>query len=125
MIPNSFVRIQLGRVRGKAMSANAAIASQELPDDPRIVMDVDPVPDNRQGPLNLESEASEKSDDVFGVDVSVVLEELEVETESMALGAYGDGADRRESVVAVPALLNRRLPTRRKGASSERREHEA
>ena len=56
---------------------------------------------------------------------SVGLEELEVETESMALGAYGDGADCRESVVAVPALLNRRLPTRRKGASSERREHEA
>ena len=125
MIPNSLVRIQLGRVRWKAMSANAAIASQELPDDPRIVMDVDPVPDNRQGPLNLESEASEKSDDVFGVDVSVVLEELEVKTQAVTSWAHGDGADRRDSIVSIPTLLDWRLSPRRVGAAYQRCEHEA
>ena len=125
MVPDSLIGIQLWRIGGKTVRVNAWVSSEELSHQSRVVVDFDPVPDDVQRPLNLAAEISEEPDDVLGVNVSVLLEELEVKTKPVALGAYGDGAYGRDSVVSVPALLNRRLATGRERASSERREHEA
>jgi len=125
MVPDPLIGIELRSVGGKTVRLNVRVPGEELSHDSRVVVDVDPVPDDVQRPLNLAAEISKKADDVLGVNVSVVLEELEVKTKPVALGAYGDGAYGRDSVVSVPALLNRRLATGRERASSERREHEA
>jgi hypothetical protein len=74
IVPDSLIGIQLRSIGRKTVGLNARVSSEEVSHDSRFVVDVDPVPDDVQGALNLTAKASEKRDDVFGVDVPVVLE---------------------------------------------------
>jgi len=125
VVPHALVRIQLRGVGGKSMSSNMVVTSQVLSHVPRVVMDIDPVPDDREWSLDLTTEESKEFNDVLRVGIPVVLEELEIEPQSMPLGADGEGTDRRDPVVTVPALLDRGLSPRRKGSPHQGREHEA
>ena len=69
MVPDSLIGIQLLSVGGKTVGVNAWVSSEELSHEPRVVVDLDPVPDDVQRPLNLAAEISEKPDNVLGVDV--------------------------------------------------------
>ena len=83
-------------------------------------MDLDPVPDDIEGSLELATYEPKELDDVFSSNVLVVREQQEVEAERVPLGAEGDGADGRDPVVTIPALLDRCLAARRKGPADER-----
>lgn len=89
------------------------------------IMDVDPVPDDRQRALDLTVQQPEEVDDVLRLRVSVVVEELEVEAETFTARADRYGADRGDAIMPSPALLNRRLTSWRERSAYERRQHEA
>jgi hypothetical protein len=125
VVPHTFVWVQLWSVRGKSMSSDMAIAGQVLPHVSRMVMDVDPVPDDFERPLDLTTEEAKEPDYIFRVGIHVVVEELKVEAQAMPLGAECNGADRRDPVMTVPALLDRGLSPRRKCSPHQGCEHEA
>lgn len=125
VIPHAFIRVQLRRICWEAVSSDLYIASQVLADTPTVVVNVAPVPNDVEGPLDLATQVLQELDNVISSHVSVGLEQTEVEAEPAPLGAQRDRADGGDPIVAIPALLDGRLSTRRKRASHERRQHEA
>jgi hypothetical protein len=125
VIPHTLIRIQLRRIRREAVSSDFYVASQVLSYKPSLVVNVAPVPNDIEGSLDLATQVSQELDNVISSHVSVGLEQTEVEAEPAPLGAQRDRADGGDPIVAIPALLDGRLSTRRKRASHERRQHEA
>ena len=125
VIPHSLIGIQLGSIGRKAMSPHRTVTAQIVPHEAGFVVDVDPIPDNAQGALNLAAKESKKLNDVLRSGISVVFKKSKVKSHALPLWAERDGADGRNPVVTIPAFLDRRLPTRCKGAAHEWCEHES
>jgi hypothetical protein len=125
VIPYAFIRVQLRSICRKAMRSDMYIAGQVLSYAPGIVVNVAPVPNDFEGPLDLATKVSQELDDVLSSHVSVRLKEAEVKAESVPLGAQRDGADGGDPIVAIPALLDGRLTSRSKGSPDQGGEHEA
>ena len=123
--PDPLVGIQFRSVRRKSVCFDTDVAGQVLPDTSSLVVDVAPVPDDVEGLLDLATQLSQELDDVVRAHVPVRLEKVEVEAESAPLRTQRDRADGRDPIMAVPALLDGRLPSRGKRAPDERGEHEA
>ena len=65
----------------------------------------------------------EQTDHVLCLDVLRL--KREIQRQAMPKRRDADEADHRESIVAIPGILLRRLPGRRPGAATHRLEHEA
>ena len=125
MVPNAFIWIEFGGVGWKLMRPDPGMTPEERLHEPGSVVDVDPVPDDRQGTLDLPGEQSEEPHDVLCFRISVVFQEFEIEAEPVASRTYGDRTDRGDSIVPTPTLLDRGLSSRGKRSPHKGREHEA
>jgi hypothetical protein len=125
VIPNPFVRVLLGGVRGQSVSAELRMERKEVPNQPRVVVDVDSVPDDVHGTPELSAEKAKELHDILRPDVPIVLQQVEVQAQSMPPGADRDRADGRDPVMAIPALLDGRLSPRRECSPDQGSEHEA
>ena len=121
--PDSFVRIEVRCVCRQLLGNGAWMPAKILPNDYRPVMNIDPVPDDRHRPAELPVEQPQELDNVLGVNVLVVRQEVEVQPEASPLRTYRDGADRRDSVSPIPAIVDRCLPSGRESSSNCRSEH--
>jgi hypothetical protein len=107
VVPDAFVRVQLGRVGGQLLQVQpfgAAFAQEVL--DGLAAMDGRPVLDHQELAADLAQQQAQESDDI-GRAVGVILG-LHKET---AVG--GDPADRGEMVAREGHAQDRRLPARR------------
>src|SRR5262245_58323578 len=94
MVPDAFVGIELRRVSGKLVRLDPFMTAKECLHLFGPVMNVDPVPDDRQWALELAVQQPEEVDDVFGLRIPVGVEELEVEPKSIPVRADRKRADR-------------------------------
>jgi len=125
VIPDPFVRVQLGSVRRQSVSPKLRIKRKEVANQPRLVVDVESVPDNVHGAPELSAQKTEELHDIFGPDVPVVLQQMEVQAQPLAPGADRDRADGGDPVMAIPTLLDGRLSPRRERSADQGSEHEA
>ncbi len=123
--PYTFVRIEIRRVGGESRGHDPAVFSKECSDGLGAVMDVAAIPDDRQRTAEVAKKKAEEFDDVFSTDILVVRQQLKVQPQSLLYGAQRDGADRGDTIAAIPAALNRCLPARREGSTYDGSEHEA
>ena len=123
--PDTLVGVQLGSVGRELCGDDSAVFAEEVPNDKGSLVDVAPVPDDRHRPAQVTKEQSKELDDVLSADVSIVWQELEVESKSLSYRTQRDRAYRGDSISAIPAALNWRLAAWRVGPSREGSEHEA
>ena len=98
--------------------------AQKLLNSLGSVVNVAPIPNERHRSADLAKEKTQKLNDVPRKDVFVVRLELKVEPQSFLYGTQRNSADGGDSVSAIPAMLDRRLPARRKRAADHGRQHE-
>ena len=125
MIPNPFIGIQVRRIGRELIGFDTPVTAQELLHQSGSVVDVDPVPDDAQWSLELTGKKPKEVHDILCLYVPVVGQQLEVEPQPISTWADRDCADRRDPVVARPALLDGGLPSWRIGSADQGREHEA
>ena len=125
VIPDAFVRVQLGRVGWQPMSPNTGVAPQVVSHKPRLVVDVDPIPDDVQRSPDLAVQVAEERHHVFSSRVPVVLQQDEVQAQSALPRTQRDRAYGRNPIVTSPALLDWCLPARCERSAHQRSEHEA
>lgn len=125
VIPHAFVRVQLRGIRRQPVRPQFRVARQEVTNQPRVVVDIDPVPDDVQWPPDLPAQEAKERNDVLGSGVLVVLQEAEVKAQSVSPGTHCDRAYGGDPVVAIPALLHGRLPARCERSTHQGGEHEA
>ena len=122
--PDSFVGIQLGGIWRKFGSDDSTMPAQKLPNGLGSVVDVAPIPNERHRTADLSKEKTQKFNDVLRTDVFVIRQELKVEPQSFLYGTQRNSADGGDSVSAIPAMMDRRLPARRKRAADHWSQHE-
>jgi hypothetical protein len=88
-------------------------------------MDNDGVPNNRHGISYFPCQGLQELDDVGPPEVRVVLQQVIVPAQLLALWADADSANHRDSAMRVTDLIDRRHSWGRKGASDSRSHHEA
>ena len=125
VIPDAFVRVQLGSIRGQAVGPKFRVEGEEVSNQPRVVVDVDPVPDDVHRTPELSTQEAEELHDVLGSDVPVLLQQVEVQAQSVAPGTDRDRAYGGEPVMAIPAFLDWRVAPRRERPPHQGSEHEA
>lgn len=125
MIPDTLVGIELRCISWKLVRLDPFMTAQECLHLFGAVMNVDPVPDDRQWTLELAVQQPEEVDDVIGLRIPVVVEELEVKPQSIPVRADSKRADRRDAIMPAPALLDRRPSPWSECATDERCQHEA
>lgn len=125
VIPDALVGIEFRSICRKSVRPDADVASQVLSDTASLVVDVAPVPNDIEGPLDLATQLSQELDNVIRPHVPVCIEEVEVEAQSVSLRAQRDRADRGDPIVTVPALLDRGMSSRGERAPHEWGQHEA
>jgi hypothetical protein len=125
VIPNPLVRVELRSVRRQPMGPKLWVERKEVPNQSRVVVDVDSVPDDVHGAPELAAQEAKELDDVLRPDVPVVLEEVKVQAQPLALGTDRDGADGGDPIMATPALLDGSLSARGERSPDQRCEHEA
>ena len=123
--PYTFVRIEIRRVSGKSCSHDPAMFSKKRSDSLGAVVDVAAIPEDRQRTAELANKKAEELDYVVSTDILVVRQQLKVQPQSLLYGAQRDGADRGDTIAAIPAAVNRCLPARREGSTYDGSEHEA
>ena len=123
--PYTFVRIEIRGVRGKSRGHDPAVFSKERSDSLGAVMYVAAIPEDRQRTAELTNKKAEEFDDVFSTDILVVRQQLKVQPQSLLYGAQRDGADRGDTIAAIPAAVNRCLSARCEGPTHDGSEHEA
>ena len=124
VIPDAFVRVQLGSIRGQAVGPKFRVEGEEVSNQPRVVVDVDPVPDDVHRTPELSTQEAEELHDVLGSDVPVLLQQVEVQAQSVAPGTDRDRAYGGEPVMAIPAFLDWRVAPRRERPPHQGSEHE-
>jgi hypothetical protein len=125
VIPNAFVGIQLGGVRGQTVSPKLWVERKVVPNQSRVVVDVDPVPDDVHRTPELSAQEGQELHDVLCPGVSVFLKQLEVQAQSLASWADRDRADGGDPIMAIPAFQDGSLSPRRERSPDQRSEHEA
>jgi hypothetical protein len=123
--PYRFVGIELRRVGRELRSDDSRVFAEKVPDYSCSLVNVASVPDDRHWPTQVTTKKLEKLDDVLSSYVLVVWHQLEVQTKAVSHRAQGDRTDCGDSIMAVPAPVDRRFPTRRVRSPDEGRKHEA
>jgi hypothetical protein len=109
VVPDAFIGIQFGSIRGERHQVEAARAGKQILDSIGT-MDLRIVQKNNQMTADLPEEMAQESLDLFALDV--VLIQQAIERTMQALGADGNTGDRGDSVVAVAVTHHRGLPHR-------------
>ena len=123
--PNALVRVEVRGVRRQLFRDNAPMRSQKRLNRFGTIVNPAAIPDDRKRSSQLSPQHVQKTNHIFGEDVFVVGQEVEVEPESAPVRADRDRADGRNPVASIPAIMNRRPPARGKGATNRGREHKA
>jgi hypothetical protein len=119
VIPNLFDRIKVWRVGRQPFDGNAG----GLKTLGRGAVSIEAVPHQEELASEL---ATQRPNELLRVDRSdVVAKDHEVQTDPPPLRRDREYADHREPVMSVPTVKDRRVPSRRPGASHQRLEHEA
>jgi len=84
------------------MGPQMRVTGQEVPNQVRVVVNVDPVPDDVHWPPQLPAQEAKESDDVLGSDVPVVLQEGEVQAQSVPASTHRDRTYCGDPVVRIP-----------------------
>jgi hypothetical protein len=125
VLPHVFVGIGLWSVRWQALGEDLRMRGQILLHNPRTVVDVGPVPENRHRPGDVLVKLLQECNRVLAMGVGVVGQQPEVEPQVPALGADRHGADGRDAIVPVPGLQDRGLATRGEGSADCGSQHES
>lgn len=117
--PDSFDGVQLRRVGRKELHVEVT-GPPDHPRDRTAPMDVEPIPHEDDGTLDLAPEIAHELGEPFAVDVAIG-PDREVKSNPTPLRRYRQRADDR-GFFSVAAWLwkDRRLPTRRPGSAHER-----
>lgn len=121
MIPHLFGRIQVGRVTGEPLEPEP-VGVMRLHVLRRGPMDGVTVPYEHDLAPKVSVHLGEEPDHIVGL--NVMREKLKVESQRVASRRDGDGGDGRETIVTIPSILQRRLPTRRPCPASDGLHHE-
>src|SRR5262245_3552469 len=125
VLPHHLVGVGLGGIGGQRLGEDLRVLRQVGPHRLRAVVDVRSIPEDRHRPGQVPPQLLQECHRVLAVGVRVVGQQPEIQPQPSPLRAYGHGADRRDPVVAVPALQDRGLTPRGEGAADRRGEHEA
>lgn len=120
--PYLLVRIELRCVTWKFLRDNFRMFGEMPPYHLGSVVHITAVPDDGKRSGKIALETAQEIDHVRTTDVLVLGEEPEIQASSLSFGTDCDCADRRDPVMPIPATVDGRLPTRRKGAPDRRRE---
>ena len=120
--PHSFVRVELGSVRGKAFQMKPRkLPTEILYGESAVGADV--VPDDDDVAAELLQQMTKERDDLRLSDVLSM--NLEVETHPLAAGTHRNPGDHRESIMPVSVVDNRSSTTRCPGPANIRNQEEA
>src|SRR5450432_880143 len=122
MAPDLLDRIEFRGVSGQPLDADSISESLLQPASARP-MDLPAIHDQRDRMANPLKYPSNELLEVVSHDV--VVEDVEVESQPMAVWRDGERRDDRQPVVAIPAIEHGCFATRRPGASDHRLQHEA
>ena len=125
VLPHRFVRIRLGGVARQLLRNDFRVTRQVGAHHLRAVVNLATVPQDRHRTGDVPAQLPQEGHRVLAVGVGVVGQEVEVQPQSSPLWADRHGADGRDPVVPVPALEDRRAPSRGERAADRRCEHEA
>ena len=112
MLPNQFFRVQLRRVCREAFRDDFRMTRKIVADDTCTLMNVPPIPDDRQWAADMLVNLTQESHSVVGTGVGVIPQQRDVQVEALLLGADRDRSDGRYSVAPIPRLENWRFTTR-------------
>jgi len=123
--PNAFVRVEIRSVGRQLLRHDARMPTKVFPNDNRSIVNVDSIPHDCHGLAEMPVEQSQELDDILGVDVFVVRQQVEVQPDASPFRAHRDGADRRDPISPIPAVVRRRLSAGCESSSNRRSEHKA
>lgn len=122
LVPDSFVRVQLGCVPGKVLDVQTRVLSAELANLIPLV-DRAVVPKNDDGPSQMAREMQEEVADLRAPDVRLV--HLVVQAHPVLARADGKAGDDRHLVMFVPIVERGRPAAGSPGATDRAGQHEA
>lgn len=122
MVPALLYRIQFGRV-GWQLFELEPIRMVLLKISGHRTMHIPPVPDENRLPSEVPVHFGEKPNEILRL--GIVRKELKIERQSAESWGETERADRRDPVVPVPGLLNRRMPRQGPRAAPDWLKHEA
>ena len=114
--------VQIGGIGREILPLDAAavyIVEQPL----SFFVPTEPIPNDAQRSLEVTVQALHKGNEVLTGDMGRL--HGEIEAQAVLDRRDGDGADDREAIMAVPAVLDRGLPPRGPGLSNGGVKHEA
>lgn len=120
--PDQFLGIQFGRVGGKFLGHDFGVQRKIVAHFGAALMNVAAVPKNGQRAGALSLELFQEPKGVSTVRVFVVGQQGEAEIQ-LVVGREGNGADRRDPIVAIPTRLYRRLSAWRIRTPDDRSQH--
>src|SRR6185312_6214446 len=123
--PNQFVGIDVRCVGRQTLCLNLGMSRQKISYQLRLVMDLAAVPDYREGAAKLCLQMPQVGDDVLGMHIGVVRQQIKMKVQPPVTRADRDTADGRDAVTTIPGIKNRRLATRRPGSTHAGVEHKA
>ena len=123
--PNLLVGIELGRITREPLRPYPRLLRQPDPHRLGPVMRVASIPHDCDGPSDVPRKMPEEFHHVESADVPVIRKEAEIEVALLAPRTFGDGADGRDAVAAVPGREHGCFPARGEGPPPRRHEHEA
>lgn len=107
--PHLFIRIEVGSIRRQPFNPQSTREALLKPESGRA-MRLRAIQDQDESARQVDQQVRRKSFDLRRTDV--VLVQRKVETQSTPPGRDGNGRDRRETVVPIPTVLNRRAASR-------------
>ena len=113
MLPDQFLRIQFRRVGREAFRDDLRMARKIVTDHASTIVDVSPIPDDRQRAADMLVNLLQKPHGVSGVGVGVVSQQGHIQVEALLFGADRDRADDRDPVMPIPRLQDRCFAARR------------
>ena len=83
------------------------MARKIVADDAGAIMDISPIPDDRQRTANMVVKLTQKPNGVLSAGVGIIAQQCDEQIETLLLGTDRDRANGRNSVVPVPRLEDR------------------
>jgi hypothetical protein len=122
VIPDLFVGIQLGRIGGKAFDVKSWMAFEQTIQS-GTAMNTATIPKQNDMTAQVAQQELEKGGHLEMPDVGEV--EVAVEAEALAARTHRHSGDRRDLVVFLPVIEERRPSSRRPGPAHRWDQHEA
>jgi hypothetical protein len=122
VVPDSFVRIELGRVWRKSLDVKPRMSTHEIPYHFSLV-DVSVVPQHDQAAPQVPQKLSEKTEDFEVSDAGP--SEQRIQPHALTHRTDSDSRDRRQSESTKSMSQDRRLASRRPGLHYGRQQREA